>query len=135
MDKKEFAILLNSREYREEISRTEAQMAEKAGLVIVYGASDDLIEFDGAINDEQGCYEGGTIYMGEKGVFSIDCENRDCPLLVERLKQCKTIKAIWGKDGYSWTYETNIPHETFDIMEDGEKYCRGIVFDIADLRG
>jgi hypothetical protein len=46
---------------------------------------------------------------------------------------CKTIEAIWGKDGYSWTYKTDIPHATFDIFEDGEKFCRGIVFDIKSL--
>ena len=43
------------------------------------------------------------------------------------------MKAVWGEEGYSWTYETAIPHATFEILEDEEKYCRGIVFDIKDL--
>ena len=33
----------------------------------------------------------------------------------------------------SWSYLTDIPHKTFDIMEDGEIYCRGIVFSLDDL--
>lgn len=44
------------------------------------------------------------------------------------------VKINWCKDGYSWTYDTDIPHECFDVYEDGEKYCRGIVFSISDVR-
>jgi hypothetical protein len=40
----------------------------------------------------------------------------------------KYIDAVWCEGEYSWTYKTNIPHATFDIWEDGEKYCKGIVF-------
>jgi hypothetical protein len=40
---------------------------------------------------------------------------------------------VWGKDDTSWSYETDIPHATFDVLEDGEVYCRGIVFALADL--
>jgi hypothetical protein len=133
MNKKELAEHLNGREYGEEIARFESKVAEESGLVVVYGASDDLTEFEGAIYDEVGCYDGGTIYLDSNGILDIDCDNPDCPLLKRHLKQCKTIESIWDKDGYSWTYKTDIPHETFEIMEDGEKYCRGIVFDITEL--
>lgn len=45
------------------------------------------------------------------------------------------VKINWCKDGYSWTYGTDVPHECFDIYDtDGEKYCRGIVFSISDVR-
>ena len=44
------------------------------------------------------------------------------------------IKALWCKeDDITWTYKTDIPHETFMIYEDDEAYCRGIVFLINDL--
>lgn len=50
------------------------------------------------------------------------------------------IKSLWGggeKDEngneITWTYATEIPHETFMIYEDGEPYCRGIVFSIDNL--
>lgn len=45
----------------------------------------------------------------------------------------KQIEAIWGKDGISWQYKTDIPHATFNVMEDDEVYCIGIVFDIKEL--
>lgn len=50
------------------------------------------------------------------------------------------IKALWCKeaDAYGmvipWTYETNIPHETFDVIRDGRVYCKGIVFSIDNVR-
>lgn len=34
----------------------------------------------------------------------------------------------------TWAYVTEIPHETFMVYEDGESYCRGIVFSIDDVR-
>ena len=35
--------------------------------------------------------------------------------------------------GCWWSYETDIPHETFNIYEDGEVWCVGIVFSVEDL--
>lgn len=53
---------------------------------------------------------------------------------VQRQKSAKSIEALWCKeDGYSWTYKTEIPHATFEVVEDEEPYCRGIVFALADL--
>ena len=55
------------------------------------------------------------------------------------------IEAIWCPDGIndnqgnhidgiSWAYKTEIPHETFFMHEDGQIYCRGIVFFKSDLK-
>lgn len=50
------------------------------------------------------------------------------------------IDARWcdgmNRDGLpaTWTYETEIPCERFDIWEDGEVYCVGLVFSIEDLK-
>lgn len=134
MNKKELADRLDGREIGEEIAQFESKIAKERGLVVVYGASDDLAEFAGAIDDEFGCYNGGTIFLDKSGIFNIECENSDCPLLNRHLSQCKTINAVWGEEGYSWTYKTDIPHETFEILEDGEKYCRGIVFEMSELQ-
>jgi hypothetical protein len=44
------------------------------------------------------------------------------------------IKAIWaGEAGYSWNYETAIPHETFEVVENGLPYCLGLGFNLADV--
>lgn len=46
----------------------------------------------------------------------------------------KQIIANWNDDtDFTWTYTTNINHECFNIYDDDEKYCKGIVFDIKSL--
>lgn len=57
-----------------------------------------------------------------------ECEDDDCPYYRELKARAAIVEAVWDNDGYSWTYKTDIPHETFEVLEDGEKYCRGIVF-------
>ena len=104
----EFADGLNDREYLNEITPLEEQRAKELGFVVVFGYSDDNAEFRGAIYDEIGCYNGGRVY--EQGSLYID--------------------AVWCGGDYCWTYNTNIPHAVFDIYEDGEKYCEGIVFQL-----
>jgi hypothetical protein len=136
MTAKELAAMLNGRQYGSEITKEEAQQAKKDNLVVVYGYSDDNVELDGAIYDEIGAYNGTTIYLDEKGLLPYHDENCDCEFCVyqDRKKQAVKIDCIWDTEGYSWIYKTKIPHETFDIMEDGEKFCRGIVFNLSDLR-
>lgn len=139
MTAKELAEKINGREYMESFVDVR-NAAKDAGLVIVTGASDDLIEFDGAIFDEGGCFDGGVIYFDRKHVANDG----------ERLPN--QILAIWcGKvenepvgdpsefvdengETITWTYKTDIPHETFMIYDDGEPYCRGIVFSIEDVK-
>ena len=130
MDKKELAKLINGREYGYETFRDVRRAAIDAGLVIVSGASDDLMEFDGAICDEGGCFEGGKVFFDRNGVSQDDSE------------RANFIQAFWCNENaldengnvITWTYKTDIPHETFMIYENGEPYCRGIVFDLADVK-
>lgn len=124
---KKFTELLNGVQYRE-IPEEVIKEAERNGIVIVSGASDDLCELEGAICEEFGCYDGGTAYLDEEGRLYHQ-------KMVE--KPCKYITAKWGEDGedgFTWTYETDIPHETFEMYSDDEKYCRGFVFYKKSLR-
>lgn len=138
MDVKELAAKLNGREYCREITDEEAKQAKESGLVVVFGASDDLIEFRGAIRDEGDCYDGGSVLIDAKGVLTSwdsasECEE-SAQEYFERKAKASTITALWAKEpGYSWTYKTDIPHETFEIVEDGGPYCRGIVFNIGEI--
>lgn len=138
MTAKELAAMLNGREYGGEIYPDEEQGAKAAGLVVVYGYSDDNVEFCGAIDDEAGAYEGTTIPIDKEGILyepSCDCVDIDCPYFKAALEKAKTIKAVWhDEEGPSWTFETDIPHETFTILEDGEPFCVGIVFGMEHLR-
>ena len=134
MTPQELAILLNGREYGREITDDEANTAYDAGLVVVFGYSDDNVEFRGAIDDEIGCYEGRDVFVTKTGVLENKCSNDFCPYHEKEKADTATISAVWDHAGYSWIYETDIPHATFDILEDGEKYCRGIVFSLNEVK-
>jgi hypothetical protein len=129
---KEAAALLNGREYREEITPAEEAAFKEAGLVVVFGASDDLMEFRGAVRDELDCYGGTTAYVNERGPLVSECDDDGCPYFERAKQNARTIDAIFAEGGFTWTYDTEIPHETFVIMEDGDTYCRGIVFAAED---
>ena len=134
MTKEELAAKLNGREYGAEITGKESHEAEDAGLVVVFGYSDDNVELRGAINDEIGCGDSGTLIpVTSTGLLINDCEDEDCPYFQQKAQHAASIEPLWDKEGYSWIYKTAIPHATFDIEEDGDKYCRGIVFALADV--
>ena len=134
MTAKELAIELNGREAGGEVVWGEERDIKDAGLVAVYGYSDDNVEFSGAINDEVGAYNGTTVYLTPDGVLQKpDCGQDDCPYFARERE--KAIKAVWhDKGGPCWTFETDIPHETFTVMEDGEPFCVGIVFSMEALK-
>lgn len=133
MTPKEAAQRLDGGEYRNEGSRELFAEMKAAGLVALYGASDDLMEFNGAIHDEVGAWDGGTAYLTRQGLLQNDCDDDACPHFKRLQKQATPLHAKWDVDGFSWVYETAIPHETFVINEDGEPYCRGIVFALAHV--
>lgn len=127
------AAVLDGSEYGDECSVEFEAMLKANGLVAVFGASDDLMEFRGAIHDEVGCYSGGVAYLNADGILENDCNKDDCPYFVRAKLSARTIEARWDVDGFSWKYETAIPHVKFVINEDGETYCEGIVFELATL--
>lgn len=131
---KEIAKILNGMEYGN-LSKDIVNAAKCSNIVICYGASDDLVEFAGAFDDEE--YGPGKVYLSDVGLLEVKCGCEDCPHEKIRRENSPFIKAIWNdgeSEGPAWTYETSIPHETFNIMEDGEVWCRGIVFKCSDVR-
>lgn len=135
MDIKEFAEQISGKEYGyPQFTEKEIKTARENGFVIVYGASDDLMEFDGAIEGESDCFDGGSAWISRDRVSEVNTCVGD-----------KEIKAVWcggekdeSGNEITWTYETDIPHETFMIYESGiyknrEPYCRGIVFSVDDV--
>lgn len=106
------------------------ELAKENGIVVCYGCSDDLIELEGAIRDEAGCFDGGTVCINKSG-------------FVEEGSELKNpIKIFWcGKCGdeereytATWEYETDIPHETFRMYDENELYCLGMVFYLEDVK-
>jgi len=139
MDAKKLAGMINGREYCEEITMDEEREAKAAGLVVAFGASDDLLELRGAIHDETYPSDSIGARVDAKGLIpafdNIDGDDKDALRdYFKRENGGAVIRATWeGEPGYSWIISTDVPHETFEIVEDGEPYCRGIVFALADL--
>ena len=134
---KQLAAALNEREYPVEISQYLEDSARESGLVIVYGASDDLTEFCGAIYNERDAYNGATHLIERTGLHEIKCDlGPDCPNYHEpTASEAVPLKAVWhDDDGPSWTFEFPVQHETFQIIEDDQVYCVGIVFAMDDVR-
>lgn len=137
MNTKQLAEKLNDSQYPVRISKDLREAAADAGLVIVFGASDDLMEFRGAENDEVGCYDGGSAMVDSMGLLPDRESIGDDEVLEDyfrRKRSARKIEALWCEEpDCTWTYRTGIPHETFEVMRDGDLYCRGIVFALADV--
>lgn len=139
MTKEELAAKLNNREYLNEITSEEKIITENNNLVVIYGYSDDTIELVGAIHDEINAWEGTNFRITKDGVApKWDDIDRDDEREAEEYFRKKNlpfakVNAEWDKNGYSWFISASIPFAPFDIVEDGEKYCRGIVININDI--
>jgi hypothetical protein len=135
MDMHDAAARLDRNQYAEEGSRELWVEMKAAGLVAVFGASDDLTEFRGAIYDEAGAWEGREHYLTRDGLLESKCgEGENCPYFAKLKSAIKpAIRAKWNEGGYSWWIETDLPHATFDIIEDDEPFCRGVVIRVEDL--
>lgn len=107
------------------------KLAKDNGIVIVHGYSDDGCNFRGAIIDNVGCFDGGSIYFTKEGEFFSD--KPDFPVNEIKAVWCGGVKHEKTGSAYRWTYETQIPHKTFDVMEESEPFCRGIIFSLNDL--
>lgn len=142
------AQLFNNSQYPLRLEYHQIETLKKAGLALVFGESDDLIEVVGAIQDETGAYEGGEFYLGSTGwlliseVGTLQCDVdtiEDAKKLVKEYDRSLKIKAEWDKDGYSWIISISgnveVPHAVFDILEDGEKFCRAIVVQVPQQEG
>ena len=129
MTKEELAARIDGCEYGRELTDAEIALAKESGLVVVYECSDDLIEFDGAIEQELDVYRGDTVHVCEHGAATEDMMEQPPD------GRMQEIEAVWcPPEGGSWAYRTKIPHATFKVMMAGELYCTGIVCDSKDVR-
>lgn len=147
----EVADRMHGREYRHEDIYTD-DLLKAANLLVVYGASDDLLEVGGVINEDFPAWEGTTVYLfntpkGWRLVVEGELEDlteliQDSPLsdliLVDSLKTY-WIKSEWcpeieGKVYASWLITAKLPEGMraypFGIQDEGELYCRGLVIDM-----
>lgn len=147
MNLKEWAEKLNGCEYGDELSNEDKKLLEKDGIVAVFGYSDDNIELEGAIYDELPAYDEKTYYWFGKYFVSNNRINEFLdyvddefyvfkPILEPLFKNNFERSYIISKPGENcqFEYETNIPCEWFNVMEDGNLYCKGFVFNKNDLK-
>lgn len=136
-DLEKLATLLNGRHQGEEMKGINEADLKREGIVIVFGYSDDNVEFRGAINDEQGAYEGAEFLINRLGLVILDESGSDCDGCIHKFDikdMSYPLKALWCKyQDYAWAFDTPIDHYTFDIMEDDKKFCQGIVFKLNDI--
>lgn len=136
MNAKDLANLLNGRSIGNEISSDEAKLAKAHNLVVAFGASDDLVEFEGAIHDEAGA-PGSVIIANGEIVKDVDEWNNAKAYFmrygIEVSPKIIEIDVKWcpGTIDASWLITTDsVEFESFDIFEEGDLYCRGIVFSL-----
>lgn len=122
----ELAKRLDGREYRHEITPEEEREAAAAHLVVIFGASDDLNELRGAIEDEVSAWNGAEILLDADGLPENNCDS-DCPNF-----RHDAFAKIRSK-GPPWKFKTCLPHATFQVMEDGHVYGDGIVVCLDDV--
>lgn len=132
MTRKALAAMLDGNQYGQEITKEQEELAKENNLVVVFAYSDDCAELRGAINDEVGCFDGGTLYVTKAGVLNTpDCGAEGCKYFSAIKEKAGEIEAVWHNFGEpTWSYETEIPHATFRIYEGEELFCEGIVFSL-----
>lgn len=120
LTKEALAAMLNGREYSQEITSEEEKLAAESGLIVAFGASDDLLEFRGALGGELGGYNKITC-----------CVTGDGKIKRKKVDGGASVQATYcgEKLPNAWLVETDAQHANFDIMEEGELFCRGVVFE------
>lgn len=134
---------LDGVEYLEEHTRIEAAALKTAGVVVAFGASDDLLELHGAIHDEFHAW-GGTTLLIIRGRAVSESDLIDAQeTLRENVEWIAsdilsaghpTVTAEWQPDGEdcAWKITTTLPYAPFRVMEDGNVFCWGAVFKLME---
>lgn len=127
---------LHNSKYPFRLTKQVIQYLGSLNLILVYGQSDDMISVSGAINDDEYISGNMSILLSKKGILkdneSLDTDNE---LLAwkEQKDNSKEIKILWDSNGYLWEYETEIPHDEFDILDGEDKYCKAMIISMDKL--
>lgn len=120
-----WATELNNRNERNVVP---AALEAVKGLVVVYAASDDLVEVEGAMTQEIGAYDGVKLTVSKaQGFYETTAGEPD-------------IEFRWCDDSSEdsvcpWSVICNLPHRKFDILDDEGYVCSvGVVLHIDDIR-
>lgn len=147
MNHAELANRLNGCDYPLESDNLLEELQANS-LVVLHPYSDDNMEIHGAIDDEFGCWGGGTAYLTRSGLvpgMAEDGEIEEPPDNVDDLlKMADLIKSSIKikvadtdiNDNPIWCYEMpeNFPHSTFELHDEDDKVMAiCVVFSIHDM--
>jgi len=146
MTKEELALLLNGREYRNEMTPDMVEDAKKSNLVAIYWYSDDWVELNWAIVDEVWAWEWTEFHIRWEEIINLEeidetLKNLDSDtdyiswLVKKDLESSKVIKAEYDNndESFLWIIKTEYPHSTFEIKEDWDNFCKWIVLDLNEI--
>jgi hypothetical protein len=138
MNAKQFAELIDGQEYPFRMSKEQCQIAKENGLIVAFGASDDLLELRGVIDDEFGAWGGTKVYFVKGQIKELDEIEGDLYYQTEKpFDKLRSVLLEWCPKSLpkaSWLATVGgsvLPGDdiaNFDILEDGEIFCRGVVF-------
>lgn len=149
--KEEMAAIITGRKYPFRLSLQEKTIAKTSGLVVIYGVSDDLLEFEGVINELLvGAYDEtitATITKDgqiiESMIKSSDCDKHSECFFFKSWLQCQktfTVASKWYSDGsdyYRNVTASKLPVATFEIKNNEDTnniFCHGIVIDLNEAK-
>jgi len=144
---KEFAAMLHGRDCQPNLTPEELLLAKDKGFVVVYGDSDDRVEFEGAIRAEGYTNPltkdspAGVLVLSDKGALL----DEDSDLYAEYVKENRNMITVYycRRGDPNWVFETDIPHETFltydggydeEFAEFDDGVARCIVFEFSALK-
>jgi len=144
---KEFAAMLHGRDCQPNLTPDELLLAKNKGFVVVYGDSDDRVEFIGAIRAEGHTNPltkdspAGVLVLSDKGVLL----DEDTDLYAEFISENRNVITVFycRRGDPNWVFETDIPHETFltydggydeEFAEFDDGVARCIVFEKSALK-
>lgn len=140
MTKEQFAAQMGIREIGDEISTEAEKVAKQCGLLVVFGYSDDTVEFCGLFRDERSAGDSTTFRMDEVGILKsweqvVDegADEKEAERYFASKGKGKEMTAFFDEGNVSWTFKTTIPHATFNVMDGGEIFCIGLVIERKDL--
>lgn len=126
----DFANQLGTRPVEDEVPHYMECEAQHHNYLVLFGVSDDLVEVCGKQRYEFDVFRPTTLYVTETQVYSAaeTCPANAKPIHVEYSKPTKEQPSLWK-------FSTDIPHATFDIIDEDESeiFCRGIVIDLNSL--
>ena len=111
-------------------------MAKEAGIVMAFGASDDLCEFIGAWDDEVGVYDAAKIPISCDGVLKSDCDSDDaCPYFKRIAASATKLSISFKNNTPNWLLglSDNILHVKAILTEYGKPFTEVLIFFAEDI--